>query len=69
MTLVQTTTREHTITEQVIGTDLVAAQLHIFQDHKLEQILLTQDKIIPRGVSIQCRITSEDVRYVVSVIS
>ncbi|TPX35058.1 hypothetical protein SmJEL517_g02376 [Synchytrium microbalum] len=52
---------EHTITEQVLGLDLVAAQLHIFQGTSLQEMNIIQSKIVPRGVSIQCRITAEDV--------
>jgi len=52
---------EHTVTEEVTGIDLVKAQLRIAGGESLEEIGLTQEKIgLPRGVAIQCRVTTED---------
>lgn len=51
---------EHTITEEITGIDLVAAQIQIAAGASLEQLGLTQDRISTRGFAIQCRITTED---------
>ncbi|ODQ79048.1 hypothetical protein BABINDRAFT_180766 [Babjeviella inositovora NRRL Y-12698] len=51
---------EHTITEEITGIDIVAAQIQIAAGASLEQLGLTQDKITARGCAIQCRITTED---------
>ena len=51
---------EHTVTEEVIGIDLVQAQIRIAAGATLDEIGLHQDKIVPRGVAIQCRVTTED---------
>lgn len=51
---------EHTITEEITGIDIVAAQIQIAAGAKLEQLGLTQDRISIRGFAIQCRITTED---------
>ncbi|KAJ5565083.1 Pyruvate carboxylase [Penicillium frequentans] len=51
---------EHTITEEITGIDLVAAQIQIAAGATLEQLGLTQDRISIRGFAIQCRITTED---------
>ncbi len=51
---------EHTITEEITGIDIVAAQLQIAAGATLEQLGLTQDRISTRGFAIQCRITTED---------
>jgi len=51
---------EHTVTEEVTGIDLVQAQLRIAAGSKLEEIGLIQENIAPRGVAIQCRVTTED---------
>ena len=51
---------EHTITEEITGIDIVAAQIQIAAGASLEQLGLTQDKISIRGFAIQCRITTED---------
>lgn len=51
---------EHTITEEITGIDLVAAQIQIAAGATLEQLGLTQNKITTRGFAIQCRITTED---------
>ncbi|KAH8815360.1 carbamoyl-phosphate synthase L chain, ATP binding domain-containing protein [Xylogone sp. PMI_703] len=51
---------EHTITEEITGIDLIAAQIQIAAGATLEQLGLTQDRISTRGFAIQCRITTED---------
>ena len=51
---------EHTITEEITGIDIVAAQIQIAAGASLQQLGLTQDRISPRGFAIQCRITTED---------
>ena len=51
---------EHTITEEITGIDLVAAQIQIAAGATLAQLGLTQDRISTRGFAIQCRITTED---------
>ena len=51
---------EHTITEEITGIDIVAAQIQIAADASLQQLGLTQDRISTRGYAIQCRITTED---------
>ncbi|KAK9459443.1 carbamoyl-phosphate synthase L chain, ATP binding domain-containing protein [Lipomyces oligophaga] len=51
---------EHTITEEITGVDIVAAQIQIAAGALLSQLGLTQDRITYRGFAIQCRITTED---------
>jgi pyruvate carboxylase len=54
---------EHTVTEMVTGLDLVRSQILIAQGHKLHEAPLNipaQGSIERRGVSIQCRVTTED---------
>ncbi|KAK4685694.1 pyruvate carboxylase, partial [Tremellales sp. Uapishka_1] len=51
---------EHTITEEITGIDIVAAQIQIAAGVTLAQLGLTQDHIHRRGFAIQCRITTED---------
>ncbi|CDR46383.1 CYFA0S23e00430g1_1 [Cyberlindnera fabianii] len=51
---------EHTITEEITGVDIVAAQIQVAAGASLEQLGLLQDKITTRGFAIQCRITTED---------
>lgn len=51
---------EHTITEEITGVDIVAAQIQIAAGASLSQLGLLQDKITTRGFAIQCRITTED---------
>ncbi|KAL2183851.1 pyruvate carboxylase [Thermothelomyces heterothallicus CBS 203.75] len=51
---------EHTITEEITGIDIVAAQIQIAAGATLEQLGLTQDRITTRGFAIQTRITTED---------
>lgn len=51
---------EHTVTEQVTGVDIVQSTFLIAGGASLEEIGLVQEKIVPRGVAMQCRITTED---------
>lgn len=51
---------EHTITEEITGIDVVAAQIQVAAGASLTQLGLTQDRISTRGFAIQCRITTED---------
>ncbi|CAO3638081.1 unnamed protein product [Cunninghamella echinulata] len=51
---------EHTITEEITGIDIVAAQIQIAAGALLPQLGLTQQRIRQRGFAIQCRITTED---------
>ena len=54
---------EHTVTEMVTGIDIIQAQIQIAQGYALsdEPINIpSQDAIVPRGFSIQCRVTTED---------
>lgn len=51
---------EHTITEEITGIDIVAAQIQIAAGALLPQLGLTQQRIRQRGYAIQCRITTED---------
>ncbi|PVZ99699.1 hypothetical protein BB558_004269 [Smittium angustum] len=51
---------EHTVTEEITRTDLVALQLYIASGKTFADLKLTQDKIKISGFAIQCRITTED---------
>ena len=51
---------EHTITEEITGIDIVAAQIQVAAGASLPQLGLTQDRISIRGFAFQCRITTED---------
>jgi pyruvate carboxylase len=51
---------EHTVTELVMGYDLVQAQIRIAEGATLEQIGLPAKIPEPRGYAIQCRVTTED---------
>ncbi|KAI8893548.1 hypothetical protein BC833DRAFT_531652 [Globomyces pollinis-pini] len=51
---------EHTVTEEITGVDLVAAQIQIALGASLPQLGLMQEHISYRGVAIQCRVTTED---------
>ncbi|HEX7944221.1 MAG TPA: biotin carboxylase N-terminal domain-containing protein, partial [Phenylobacterium sp.] len=51
---------EHTVTEEVLGLDLVQAQLAVAQGQTLQALGLTQDKIPAcRGFAIQARVNLE----------
>lgn len=51
---------EHTITEEITGIDIVAAQIQIAAGASLQQLGLLQERISYNGFAIQCRITTED---------
>ena len=51
---------EHTITEEVTGIDIVAAQIQVAAGASLPDLNLTQDRISIRGFAMQCRVTTED---------
>ncbi|QIM16375.1 pyruvate carboxylase [Leucobacter insecticola] len=51
---------EHTVTEEVTDVDLVQSQMRIAAGQTLEELGLTQDRIVLRGAALQCRITTED---------
>ncbi|XP_026668283.1 pyruvate carboxylase, mitochondrial-like [Ceratina calcarata] len=51
---------EHTVTEEITGIDLVQSQIRIAEGITLPELGLTQDKIVPQGFAIQCRVTTED---------
>jgi pyruvate carboxylase len=51
---------EHTITEEITGIDIVAAQIQIAAGATLPSLGLTQQNITQRGFAIQCRVTTED---------
>eukprot|EP00985_Skeletonema_marinoi_P009415 scaffold4390_cov173-Skeletonema_marinoi.AAC.1 len=51
---------EHTVTEEVTGIDVVQTQIRIAGGASFEEIGLKQENIKPRGVAIQCRVTTEN---------
>jgi len=51
---------EHTVTEEVTGIDVVQTQIRIAGGATFEEIGLVQENIRPRGVAIQCRVTTEN---------
>ncbi len=52
---------EHTVTEEILGLDLVAAQLDIASGKSLEDIALDQENVpSPRGYAVQARINMEE---------
>ncbi|MCG1025956.1 MULTISPECIES: pyruvate carboxylase [Dehalobacter] len=54
---------EHTITEMTTGIDIVQSQILVAQGYPLnskEIGISSQESVVPRGYSIQCRITTED---------
>ena len=54
---------EHTVTEEVTGIDIIKAQIHLVDGHKLgtpESGVPLQDEIKLNGHALQCRITTED---------
>ncbi len=48
---------EHPVTEMITGIDLIAEQIRIAQGEKLS---LTQNQVVLRGHSIECRVNAED---------
>ena len=56
---------EHPVTEMVTGIDIVQAQIHIAEGHKLSDDCINipdQNSVTRRGYSIQSRVTTEDPR-------
>ncbi|XP_012218527.1 pyruvate carboxylase, mitochondrial isoform X2 [Linepithema humile] len=51
---------EHTVTEEITGIDLVQSQIRIAEGMTLRELGMTQEKIVPQGFAIQCRVTTED---------
>ncbi|MFD0916576.1 pyruvate carboxylase [Pseudahrensia aquimaris] len=54
---------EHTVTEEVTGIDIIKAQIHLVDGHKIgtpESGVPPQDKIWLNGHALQCRVTTED---------
>ncbi len=51
---------EHTVTEEITDVDLVQSQMCIAAGETLADLGLTQESVQPRGVALQCRITTED---------
>ena len=59
---------EHTVTEEVLGIDLVAAQLEVAAGRTLEELGLAEDRAAPEGVfAIQSRVNAERVHAGVAV--
>jgi len=51
---------EHTVTEEVLGIDLVRAQLELADGRTLADVGLIQDAVPrPRGIAVQCRVNME----------
>ena len=52
---------EHTVTEEITGFDIVQLQVQIASGKSLPELGLVQDLIVkPKGVAMQCRVTTED---------
>ncbi len=52
---------EHTVTEEIVGIDIVQSQILIASGKTLPELGLTQDAIpYPKGCAMQCRVTTED---------
>ena len=51
---------KHTVTEEVTNIDIVQKSILIAGGASLDALGLVQDNIVPRGVAMQCRITTED---------
>ncbi len=54
---------EHTVTEEVTGIDIIKAQIHLVDGHRIgtpESGVPNQDEIKLNGHALQCRITTED---------
>ncbi|MFU8866077.1 MAG: carboxyl transferase domain-containing protein [Rhodobacterales bacterium] len=53
---------EHTVTEEIMGVDLVRTQIELAQGSSLADIGLTQDRVgTPRGTAVQLRINMETI--------
>jgi acetyl-CoA carboxylase biotin carboxylase subunit len=48
---------EHPVTEQIIGVDLIQAQILVAMNHK---IVISQEDLTPKGHAIECRINAEN---------
>ena len=48
---------EHPITEQIMGVDLIQAQILVAMNNK---IIISQKELVPRGHAMECRINAED---------
>jgi acetyl/propionyl-CoA carboxylase alpha subunit/acetyl-CoA carboxylase carboxyltransferase component len=60
---------EHTVTEEVLGVDLVVTQLRLAGSGTLAEIGLTQDAVpLPSGSAIQVRVNAEQARLDGSVV-
>lgn len=54
---------EHTVTEEVLGLDLVRVQLALAEGATLAELGLTQDAVpAPRGLALQLRVNAEEMR-------
>jgi acetyl/propionyl-CoA carboxylase alpha subunit len=54
---------EHTVTEEVLGVDLVRAQLEVAAGTRLDALGFTQDRVpVPSGCAIQARVNAETLR-------
>jgi pyruvate carboxylase len=51
---------EHTVTELVMGVDLVQAQINVAEGSSLADIGIPDEIPEPNGYAIQCRVTTED---------
>ena len=54
---------EHTVTEAVLGLDLVRSQILVAQGVALDDeplALPPDEQLVPRGFAVQCRVTTED---------
>ncbi len=51
---------EHTVTELVMGIDLVQSQIKVAEGRPLAEIGVPDEIPEPRGYAIQCRVTTED---------
>lgn len=60
LTYLSTQKVEHTVTEEVTGIDVVQTQIRIAGGATFDEIGLKQEDIQPRGVAIQCRVTTEN---------
>ena len=51
---------EHTVTEETTDVDIVQSQLQIAAGARFADLGLSQEAVRPRGVAIQCRVTTEN---------
>ena len=50
---------EHTVTEEVLGLDLVQLQLQLAEGENLDELGVTEQEFEPRGFAVQCRVNLE----------